>query len=101
MAAFINSVFAQNTPLAIDFKTEIINNTDYRRIIYTGKMQIDEMCLKPKQEIGLEIHNEHDQAIIIIEGTGVGQIGELKFKVQNGSLLMVPAGYKHNVTNTG
>ena len=37
-------------------------NTDFRRVLYTGKnMQLVLMSLKPGEEIGAEVHDDRDQ----------------------------------------
>jgi len=39
----------------------LINN-NFRKVLYTSKhSQLVLMCLKPKEEIGEEIHHENDQ----------------------------------------
>ena len=37
-------------------------NTDFRRVLYTGKhLQLVLMALKPEEEIGEEVHTDRDQ----------------------------------------
>ena len=37
-------------------------NTDFRRVLYTGKkMQLVLMALQPGEEIGEEVHEDRDQ----------------------------------------
>ena len=38
------------------------DNKDFRRVLYTGKhLQLVLMALQPGEEIGEEVHEEHDQ----------------------------------------
>lgn len=93
--------FVQNEPLAIDIEATTIQNKNYRQVLYTGKMQLVVMSLLPGEEIGFEIHSDHDQFIRIESGTGQGEITGTKYELKDGSILMIPAGYRHNVINTG
>jgi mannose-6-phosphate isomerase-like protein (cupin superfamily) len=46
-------------------------NTDFRRVLYTGKnMQLVLMAIKPGEEIGEEVHEDRDQFFRIEEGEG-------------------------------
>lgn len=78
------------------------NNTDFRRVLFTGpKSQIVAMCLKPDEGIGEETHPETDQIFLIADGKGEAVIGEETRWVEEGIVFSVPAGTNHNVTNTG
>jgi mannose-6-phosphate isomerase-like protein (cupin superfamily) len=69
--------------------------------LYTGKYsQLVLMCLKPKEEIGMETHDDVDQFFRFEEGEGVVVIDGTKNKVRDGSGVIVPCGAKHNVVNT-
>ena len=97
----MNNLFAVNTPLAIDIEFATINNPNYRQVLYTGKFQVVVMSLLPGEEIGYEFHSDRDQFIRVESGSGIGVITNTQFKLENGSTLVVPAGYGHNVINTG
>jgi mannose-6-phosphate isomerase-like protein (cupin superfamily) len=84
-----------------DIEEETTNNTDFRRVLYTGKYcQLVLMCLKPGEEIGEETHADVDQFFRFEEGKGVVVIDGVKHPVKNGSGVIVPCGAKHNVMNT-
>ena len=77
-------------------------NNDFRRVLYTGKFsQIVLMSLKAGEEIGMEVHKTHDQFFRFEKGEGVVVIDNKTSKVKDGSAVIVPAGAKHNVINTG
>ncbi len=77
-------------------------NRDYRRVLYTGKhIQLVLMSLKPGEEIGAETHRGIDQFFRVDKGTGKVVINGTSRKIKDGSAVIVPAGAKHNVINTG
>ncbi len=84
-----------------DIEEETTKNTDFRRVLYTGKYsQLVLMCLKPGEEIGEETHDDVDQFFRFEEGKGVVVIDGVKHSVKDGSGVIVPSGAKHNVMNT-
>lgn len=87
------------------YKTSLENetkkNSDFRRVLYTGKYsQLVLMSLKPQEEIGMETHNHLDQFFRFEEGEGKVVIDGVDHKVKDGDAVIVPAGAKHNVVNT-
>jgi len=78
------------------------SNKDFRRVLYTGKhLQLVLMSLKPGEEIGEEVHDTHDQFFRIEKGKGEVWIDGEKTKVKADFAIIVPAGARHNVINTG
>ena len=85
--------------VAIEKETE--KNTDFRRVLYTGKhSQLVLMSLKPGEEIGEETHEDVDQFFRFEEGEGKVVIDGAEHRVKDGNAVIVPAGAKHNVINT-
>ncbi len=79
-----------------------LNNTDFRRVLYTGEnLQLVLMTLKPGEEIGTEVHDDKDQFFRFESGTGEVLINDKSNPVEDGTAVIVPAGAKHNVRNTG
>lgn len=77
-------------------------NTDFRRVLYTGKhLQLVLMTLKSGEAIGEEVHPDHDQFFGVEKGKGEIWIDGRRTKVGRGAAMLVPAGAKHNVVNTG
>jgi mannose-6-phosphate isomerase-like protein (cupin superfamily) len=84
-----------------DIEEETTKNMDFRRVLYTGKYcQLVLMCLKPREEIGEETHDDVDQFFRFEEGKGAVVIDGVRHAVKNGSAVIVPCGAKHNVVNT-
>jgi mannose-6-phosphate isomerase-like protein (cupin superfamily) len=84
-----------------NLEEETKKNTDFRRVLYTGKYsQLVLMCLKPKEDIGEETHDDVDQFFRFEDGEGAVVIDGVKRVVKDGSGVIVPSGAKHNVINT-
>ena len=78
------------------------DNSDYRRVLYTGKhLQLVVMSLEPGEEIGEEVHEEADQFFRVEKGKGEVWIDGRRTKIKGDDAIVVPAGAKHNVVNTG
>ena len=77
-------------------------NDDYRRVLYTGRhLQLVLMTLQPGEEIGEEVHETHDQFFRIEEGRGRVFIDGQPTDIGDDDAVIVPAGARHNVVNTG
>lgn len=77
-------------------------NVDFRRVLYTGEhLQLVLMTLQPGEEIGEEVHADRDQYFRIEEGEGVIDIDGRENRVEDDIAVIVPAGARHNVRNTG
>lgn len=77
-------------------------NRDFRRVLFTGAhMQLVVMALKPGEEIGSEVHATHDQFLRIEKGHGEIRLGGERTKVEAGDAIIVPAGTRHSLINTG
>ncbi len=79
-----------------------IANDDFRRVLYTGHhLQLVLMTLQPGDEIGSEIHDDRDQFFRVEEGEGAIDIDGVANAVSDDFAVIVPAGARHNVRNTG
>ncbi len=78
------------------------DNHDFRRVVYTGKyLQLVLMSLNPGEDIGEEVHVDHDQFFRIEKGKGEVVIDGVATKIKRDDAIIVPAGARHNVINTG
>lgn len=78
------------------------DNTDFRRVLYTGEnLQLVLMTILPGEEIGDEVHGEHDQFFRIESGEGEVWIDGTRSKIKSDDVVIVPAKARHNVINTG
>ena len=84
----------------INIEKETKKNTDFRRVLYTGRFsQLVLMSLKPGEEIGEEVHDTVDQFFRFEEGEGVVIIDGVEHPVGDGNAIIVPSGARHNVIN--
>ena len=78
-----------------------LENKKFRKVLYTGKhSQLVLMCLKPREEIGMEVHEENDQFFRFEQGQGKCIIDGHEYALKDGSAIVVPAGARHNILNT-
>ncbi len=83
-----------------NIEKETLNNENYRKVLYTSKhSQLVLMSLKPKEEIGMEVHPDNDQFFRIEKGTGKCIIDGNEYELSDGTAIVVPAGAEHNVIN--
>jgi mannose-6-phosphate isomerase-like protein (cupin superfamily) len=77
-----------------------LENKNFRKVLYTGKhSQLVLMCLKPKEEIGMEVHSDNDQFFRFEKGEGKCIIDGNEYPLKDGSAIVIPAGAKHNIIN--
>ncbi len=87
---------------SINIEEETLNNNNFRKVLYTGKhSQLVVMSLKPGEEIGAEVHEDHDQFFRFEKGKGKVVIDGNEYVVESEFAVIVPAGANHNVINTG
>jgi len=85
-----------------NIEQQTLDNQDFRRVVYTGgHLQLVLMTLQPDDEIGEEVHQDRDQFFRIEEGSGAIDIDGVANKVEGDFAVIVPAGARHNVRNTG
>jgi mannose-6-phosphate isomerase-like protein (cupin superfamily) len=85
-----------------DIETRTEENADFRRVLYTGKnMQLVLMALRPGEEIGEEVHIDRDQFFRVEVGEGEVWIDGQQSRIESAMAIVVPAGARHNVRNTG
>jgi mannose-6-phosphate isomerase-like protein (cupin superfamily) len=78
------------------------SNEDFRRVLYTGKnLQLVLMTLPPGCDIGEEVHEDRDQFFRIEQGRGTVYIDGVPSEVEDDFAVIVPAGARHNVVNSG
>jgi len=76
-----------------------IENTNFRRVLYTGKhSQLVVMSLAPGEDIGEEVHTL-DQFLRVEAGTGKAILDGVEHAIADGSAIVVPAGARHNIIN--
>jgi len=76
-------------------------NENFRKVLNTApNSQLVVMTLQPGEDIGTEVHDEHDQFIRIEEGNGKAVIDGKEYEIKDDWVVVIPAGAEHNVINT-
>jgi mannose-6-phosphate isomerase-like protein (cupin superfamily) len=77
------------------------DSDDFRRVLYTARnCQLVVMSLKPQEDIGAEVH-QLDQFFRVEAGHGETEIDGVRTVIRAGFAVIVPAGARHNIINTG
>src|ERR1022692_299305 len=85
-----------------DIESLTETNKNFRRVLYTGRrLQLVLMALKAGEDIGDEVHADRDQFFRVEKGNGEVRIDGKRTKIRSGDAILVPAGARHNVSNTG
>ena len=91
-----------------DIEKATIENETFRTVVWTGDhSQLTVMSIQAGDDIGKEVHPDHDQFLRIEQGSGRVEMGpsedevELTEDVGADWAIVVPAGVWHNVVNTG
>src|SRR5678815_4726811 len=84
-----------------DIEGLAVKNNDFRQVLYTAKhCQLVVMALKPKEEIGAEVH-KLDQFFRVEDGTGEAILDGVRMTIRAGFAVVAPAGANHNIINAG
>ena len=78
-----------------------LKNSNFRKVLYTDKnSQLVLMSLLAGEEIGEEVHDV-DQFLRVEKGVGTAVLNDISHDIADGSVIVVPAGTKHNIVNSG
>ncbi len=84
------------------------DNKTFRTVLFTGKhSQLTVMSIKTGEEIGNEVHPDHDQFLRIEQGEARVDLStnqdtiEETYEAQDDWAIIIPAGTWHNVVNVG
>ena len=89
-------------PFIDDIETRTETNPDFRHVLYTGpNLQLVLMSLPPGEDIGEEVHAHTDQFFRVEEGKGEVVIDGRATRIESDVAIVIPAGARHNVRNTG
>jgi mannose-6-phosphate isomerase-like protein (cupin superfamily) len=77
-------------------------NSYYRREVATAQdSQVVVMSIPAGSEVGEEVHDDVDQSLLFVAGTGKAVLNGAESPIAAGTLVMVPRGTSHNFINTG
>jgi mannose-6-phosphate isomerase-like protein (cupin superfamily) len=84
-----------------NIEKDALENNNFRQVLYTAKhSQLVLMNLKPREEIGMEVHSDNDQFFRFEKGNGKVIIDGNEYEISDGFAVIVPAGAQHNIINT-
>ena len=91
-----------------NIENKTVENATFRTVVFTGeRTQLTVMRLAPGEDIGREVHEDHDQFLRIEQGQARVELGKAaesideSHEVDDDWAVIVPAGVWHNVVNTG
>ena len=95
-------------PHAFDMRKAVLENSSYRRTVWTGHyLQVTLMSIPAGESTGLEVHPKNDQFIRVDGGTARLKMGsrrdalDVEHDVADGWTVIVPANTWHDIVNTG
>jgi len=78
-----------------------VGNNDFRKVLYTAaSCQLVVMSLDAQADIGEEVHKV-DQFFRVEQGSGAAVLDGVRTDVTAGFAILIPAGTRHNIINTG
>lgn len=84
-----------------NIEKDTLENENFRKVLYTTPhSQLVLMTIAPNDDIGGEVHKEHDQFIRIEEGEGEAVLNGKRTPITDGMAIVIPAGTRHNIINT-
>ena len=90
-----------------NIQRETLENENFRTVVWTGEhSQLTVMRIAPGEDIGKEVHPDHDQFIRVEAGQGRAELGPSEdvvdetHDVDDDWAIVIPAGVWHNVVNT-
>lgn len=95
-------------PYVVDIKRLAECNNAFRVALWTGNnLQTTLMSINPRDDIGVEMHDDTDQYIMVAYGRAKVFFGDSKDKLKfisdvgSNDAIYIPAGTWHNIVNTG
>ncbi len=83
-----------------NIETQSLENNFFRKVLYTDKnSQLVLMSLVAGEDIGEEVHDV-DQFLRVEKGSGKAVLNDISHDIADGSVIIVPAGTKHNILNS-
>jgi mannose-6-phosphate isomerase-like protein (cupin superfamily) len=94
-------------PYVTNIEEATLSNETFRTALWTGKnLQLTVMSIQPGDDIGLEVHEDHDQFLRIEQGEALVKMGETEqgmseWNASDDDAIFVPAGTWHDIINVG
>lgn len=95
-------------PLVVNIEKAALVNQNFRTALWTGEhLQVTLMSIRPGEDIGLEVHPDTDQFLMVMSGKGKVMMGKTKENLSFSEnvfpdyAIIVPAKTWHNIINVG
>ena len=86
----------------IDIKKMAKENNSFWRVVDTGKFgQLVLISLRKGEDLGDEMHPKVDELYYVVDGEGEIRIDGKSYPFEEHGVMLVPAGAKHDIINTG
>jgi len=86
----------------IDIKKMAKENKAFRKVLDTGKYgQLALISLVKGEDLGDEMHPTVDELYYVVDGEGEIKLNGKTFPFAEHELMIVPAGTRHDILNTG
>ena len=72
-----------------------------REIMARPSSRVEAVTVAPGGEIGAHVHTGTDETIVVVAGDGEAELDGRRTPLRAGSLLFIPDGTPHNITNPG
>lgn len=85
-----------------EVEKEIHDGNTYYRVLprkATEKLEICMVCVPPGSKVPAHTHNDHEQAYIILQGSGVMRINGEERMVTANTVVYIPKNAEHEITN--
>lgn len=94
--------YMANLAFIVNLEKKTLNNKNYRKVLFTTKqLQLVVMRLLPGSDIPEEKHPHTTQFIRVEKGSGVAVINGKKYKLTDGSAVVISSNTLHRIINTG
>ena len=86
----------------IDIRQQTLTSDVFRRVLHTGRhTQVVIMTIPVGEHIGMEVHPENDQVLVVVAGRASSVLDGVIQDVAEGQMVVVPAGVEHDIRNAG
>lgn len=73
------------------------NKQEYRKVLFTNRLQLVDMFLNPGETIPMEVHKDTTQIFYVESGSGEAEINGIVYGLAPGTWITIPAGAKHEI----
>jgi mannose-6-phosphate isomerase-like protein (cupin superfamily) len=74
---------------------------DYRPALETKRLNVTHVRIHPGDTVPAHTHQDEDQVYYVAKGSGFVELDGVRTDVKAGSVVMIPLGTEHLITNTG